>query len=74
MSSPVFGGTEASDLVQKLEKQGVTVLYSPKAYDKFGYLEKKDPMGDPDDFSNYKLKHFIQAYKDIKKATGSSFY
>lgn len=44
--------------MQKLEKQGVTVLYSPKACDKFGYLEKIDSMGNPDDFENYKVRRF----------------
>ena len=54
MSMGLFGGEEAQQLVKELEAQGVWVFYSGCPEDKtFGYTEKIDLNGDPDDFNNY---------------------
>ena len=39
----------------KLTKSGVWVLSSEQFWKNFGYLEKIDPMGDPNDFDNYQV-------------------
>ena len=58
MSMPLYGGEEAKKVVAKLEAQGVWVYYSGcKEDDQTGYLGKKDPMGNPDDFDNYQIEN-----------------
>lgn len=56
MSMPLYGGEETKEIIRELEKQGVWVYYSgcPEDY-KFGYLEKINPSGDPNDFNNYQI-------------------
>ena len=56
MSMPLYGGEESKKVVSELDKQGVWVFYSgcPED-DSKGYLNKKDPMGDPNDFNNYQI-------------------
>ena len=60
ISSPIYGDEEAQAIIKQLEEQGVWVLSSGengKDCDakKFGYLEKIDPMSDPNDFDNYQI-------------------
>ena len=56
MSMPLYGGEEAKEVVKELEAQGVWVYYSGCPEDENrGYLSKKDPNGDPDDFDNYEI-------------------
>ena len=56
MSMPLYGGEEAKEVVKELEAQGVWVYYSGCPEDENrGYLSKKDPNGDPNDFDNYEI-------------------
>ena len=56
MSMPLYGGEEAKQVVAELEAQGVWVYYSGCPEDENrGYLSKKDPNGDPNDFDNYEI-------------------
>ena len=56
MSMPLYGGEEAKEVAKELEAQGVWVYYSGSPEDKNrGYLSKKDPNGDPNDFDNYEI-------------------
>ena len=58
MSMPLYGREEAKKVVAELEAQGVWVYYSGcKEDDQTGYLGKKDPMGNPDDFDNYQIEN-----------------
>ena len=59
MSMRLYGGEEAKKVVAELEKQGVWVFYSGDCKDKqkIGYLGKKDPMGNPNDFDNYQIEN-----------------
>mgnify|MGYP004516952233 CR=1 FL=1 len=58
MSMPLYGGEEAKKVVAELEEQGVWVFYSGDCKDKkkIGYLGKKDPMENPNDFDNYQIE------------------
>lgn len=49
------------DIVKKLENSWVWVLDSGEFWKSFWYLEKKDPMWDPNDFSNY--QHCLWRHK-----------
>ena len=65
MSMPLYGGEEAKKVVKELEAQGVWVHYSGCKEDKtIGYLGKKDPAADPNDFDNYQIE--AEAYGDLK--------
>lgn len=55
ISGPPYGGEEADKLIQELNDSGTWVLTSHEFWKDFGYLEKKDPMGNPDDFDNYNV-------------------
>jgi len=55
ISGPVYGGEEAKELAKQLNDSGVWVMSSNEFWKNFGYLEKNDPMGNPDDFDNYKI-------------------
>ncbi len=56
ISGPIYGDEEhASALVKELTDSGVWVLHADEFWKNFGYLEKKDPMGDPNDFNNYQI-------------------
>lgn len=55
ISATPYGGEEAEKLIQELNDSGVWVLSSPEFWENFGYLDKKDPMGNPNDFDNYKI-------------------
>lgn len=55
ISGPVYGGEEAENLVKELEDSGVWVMSSPEFWKNFGYLAKKDPMGNPNDFDNHTI-------------------
>lgn len=55
LSGPLYGGEEAEKLAQQLNESGVWVMSSPEFWENFGYLDKKDPMGNPDDFDNYNI-------------------
>ncbi|GEM_PF-5639878 len=56
ISGPIYGEQEeAQALVKELTDSGVWVLSSEEFWNDFGYLEKKDPMGDTDDFNNYQI-------------------
>lgn len=58
ISGPIYGEQdEAQALVKELNDSGVWVLSSDEFWNDFGYLEKKDPMGDVNDFSNYQINH-----------------
>lgn len=57
ISGPIYGGEEAENLVKELEDSGVWVLSSPEFWKNFGYLGKKDAMGNPDDFDNYNIQN-----------------
>ncbi len=77
LSFAVHSGNRAQALekIKELESQGVWVFSSdkqtkeeinnkeffPNFWDKFGYLEKKNPMGDIDDFNNYQI--FMNGYE-----------
>lgn len=53
--SPYGDETEVNELIVKLENSGVWVLTSPEFFENFGYLAKKDPMVNSDDFNNYQI-------------------
>jgi hypothetical protein len=56
ISGPIYGEQEeAQALVKELTDSGVWVLHSDEFWNDFGYLEKKDPMGDANDFNNYQI-------------------
>lgn len=55
ISGPIYGGEEAEALVKELNESGVWVMSSNEFWKNFGYLDKKDPMGNPDDFDNYQV-------------------
>lgn len=56
ISGPVYGDEEqTAALVKELTDSGVWVLSSGEFWKNFGYLDKKDPMGDPNDFNNYQI-------------------
>ena len=58
MSMPLYGGEEAKQVAAELEAQGVWIYYSGCPEDnRTGYLGKKDPMGDPNDFNNYQIEN-----------------
>ncbi len=58
ISGPIYGEQEeAQALIKELTDAGVWVLSSEEFWNDFGYLEKKDPMGDADDFNNYQINH-----------------
>lgn len=58
MSMPLYGGEEAKQIAAELEAQGVWIYYSGCSEDnRTGYLGKKDPMGDPNDFNNYQIEN-----------------
>lgn len=58
MSMSLYGGEEAKKVVAELEAQGVWVFYSDcKEDSQTGYLGKKDPMGNPNDFDNYQIEN-----------------
>ncbi len=58
ISGPIYGEQEeAQALVKELTDSGVWVLSSEEFWNDFGYLEKKDPMGDVNDFNNYQINH-----------------
>ena len=64
ISGSIYGEQEeAQALVKELTDSGVWVFSAEEFWadeQGFGYLEKKDPMGNPDDFSNYQVNrgHF----------------
>ncbi len=55
ISGPIYGGEDAEALVKELNDSGVWVMSSNEFWENFGYLDKKDPMGNPDDFDNYQV-------------------
>ena len=56
ISGPIYGDEEkVSALVKELTDSGVWVLSSDEFWENFGYLDKKDPMGNPNDFNNYQI-------------------
>lgn len=58
MSMPLYGGEEAKKVVAELEAQGIWVFYSGcKEDNQTGYLGKKDPMRNPNDFDNYQIEN-----------------
>jgi len=57
ISGPIYGGPEAEKLVKELNDSGVWVFSSDTFWKDFGYLGKKDPMGDNNDFDNYQKEH-----------------
>lgn len=59
ISGPIYGDQEeAQALVKELTDSGVWVFSAETFWDEgFGYLEKKDPMGDVNDFNNYQISH-----------------
>lgn len=58
ISGPIYGEQEETQaLVKELTDSGVWVLSSEEFWNDFGYLEKKDPMGDVNDFNNYQINH-----------------
>lgn len=57
ISGPLYWWRETEEIIDKLERSWVRVLYSGEFWKDFWYLWKKDPMWDPDDFENY--KHYL---------------
>jgi len=62
ISWPLYWWKETKELVKKLEKSWVWVLYSGEFWKSFWYLEKKDPMWDSNDLQNY--QHYLWYYRD----------
>lgn len=57
ISWPLYWWKKTEELVKKLEESWVWVLHSGEFWKSFWYLEKKDPMWDPNDFKNY--QHYL---------------
>ena len=57
ISWPLYWWEKTEKLVKKLEESWVWVLHSGEFWQDFWYLEKKDPMWDPNDFTNY--QHYL---------------
>ena len=57
ISWPLYWWKKTEELVKKLEESWVWVLHSGEFWKSFWYLEKKDPMWDPNDLQNY--QHYL---------------
>lgn len=57
ISGPLYGWEETDEIVKQLNDSWTWVLDSGEFWKDFWYLEKKDPMWDPNDFDNY--QHFV---------------
>ena len=58
-------------IVKKLEDSWVWVLDSDEFWKDFWYLEKKDPMWDPNDFNNY--QHRLWKHKQLLRKSDALF-
>ncbi|MFI3301422.1 MAG: LysM peptidoglycan-binding domain-containing protein [Candidatus Gastranaerophilales bacterium] len=64
MSAPV-NTKESEALVEQLNQSGTWVLSSGEFFENFGYLQRNDPMGDPNDFENYSIAHEGSGNPDV---------
>lgn len=71
ISGTPYGGEEMNKLLEQAKKDGIWVMSSPEFWENFGYLGRVNPMGDPDDFNNYKIQRTARKGRQLYVNSGN---